>query len=136
VLLCGGGAAGLYYVSKNDNTKKPTASSGSKATAGPSANGSAAGPSAGPSAKGSAGATNNAGDAKDAQVGDCLINDGTSDKPVLRKTTCAAGTFEILKRFESTSDVKKCDTVPGYTHNYFYKTKNETFSFVLCMKLR
>ena len=42
----------------------------------------------------------------------------------------------MLKRFDSTSDVKKCANVQGYTHNYFYKTKNETFSFVLCMKLR
>jgi hypothetical protein len=132
VLLCGGGAGA--YSSVSHNNKDTTAGSG--ATDKPTNSGNTAGPSAGPSAAGSAAATNNAGDAKDAQVGDCLINDGTSDKPVLRKTTCAAGTFEILKRFDSTSDVKKCENVPGYTHNYFYKTKNDTFSFVLCMKLR
>jgi hypothetical protein len=134
VLLCGGGAAGVYYFTTS-NDKKTTTGGTTGPTAGPT--GGAATPTATPKTTASAGTSaGGSGDARTAKAGDCLINEGTSDDPSLKKATCAAGTFEILKRFDGTSDVKKCEGVPNYTHNYYYKTTNETSSFVLCMKIR
>ncbi|MEU0554016.1 hypothetical protein [Dactylosporangium maewongense] len=134
LLLCGGGAAGIWYVLKNDKTGPATTS---PTTAAPKPSGSGkASTSAAPSGGASSPGGVQAGDAKTVKVGECLTNTGTATAPVMQKTTCAAGTFEVLKRIEGTSDKEKCNGVTGYTHNYFFKATPETFSFVLCMKLR
>jgi hypothetical protein len=139
VLLCGGGAAGIWYVvqgnNKTDITADPTTGPGTSTSndAAPSATPSR---NSNPSTDPSSATADGLGDAPTAKAGDCLLNKGTTTKPLLVRTACATGTFEVLRRFDDTFDVKVCDTVNGYTHNYFYKDKDEVRKFVLCMKLR
>ncbi|WP_327007270.1 hypothetical protein OHA72_08410 [Dactylosporangium sp. NBC_01737] len=130
LLLCGGGAAGIWYVLKDNKTTPTTTSPTPKASTSTKSSSSAA-PSGAASSAGV-----QPGDAKTVKVGECLTNQGTADVPRMVKTACAPTTFEVLKRFEGTSDKEKCNSVTGYTHNYFYKATPESFSFVLCMKLR
>src|SRR6266545_840399 len=135
VLLCGGGAVTVYLVTQksgnpaaNPSTSAAT-STGATPTTGPSSE-----PTTEPTtAPTTAGNTNGA---LDAHKGDCLVNDGTGDKPKMRKVERGPNTFEVLKRIEGTSDVNKCNGTPGYTHNYFYKSTIDSLSFVLCMKQR
>src|SRR5262249_23573455 len=69
-----------------------------------------------------------------AHKGDCLINQGTNDKPKMVKVACRPGAYQVLKRIDGTSDVSKCDGTPGYQYNYYYKNTIDRLSFVLCMK--
>jgi len=129
VLLAAGAGTGIYFYlssqKKSSTAGSPNPSAGTgKSTKGPSSAPGSAGPSGGP------------GDAATAKEGDCLVNNGTSDKPNLRKSaSCAKDTFKVLKRIDGTFDTDKCKGVPGYSHNYFFKTKSPENSFVLCMKL-
>jgi len=134
VLVCGGGATGVYLLSKNG--KKNT---GSGATTGPTAAATATattGPSPTPAATTNSPTPDDTNGARDAKAGDCLKNEGTNDAPKMRKVPCAAGTYEVLKRFDGTADTKKCDGVPGYQYNYYYDSTVNSFDFVLCMKQR
>ncbi|MET7418043.1 hypothetical protein [Dactylosporangium sp. NPDC005555] len=135
LLLCGGGAAGIWYVLKDNKSTPTTTSPTTKASTSAKPSTSAA-PSTAPSGGASSPAGVSPGDAKNVKVGECLTNIGSATAPVMQKTACGAGTFEVLKKYEGTSDKEKCNGVTGYTHNYFYKATPETFSFVLCMKLR
>jgi hypothetical protein len=129
VLLCGGGITALYLIGRDAADDVPVA--GRSAT--PTAKSTTTAPSPTPSPTPTRDTANGA---LSAQAGDCLINDGTEATPRMKKVECAAGTFEVVKRIEGTSDVNKCTGVPGYTHNYYYKTTADTSSFVLCLKER
>ncbi|HLL66539.1 MAG TPA: hypothetical protein VK453_12440 [Micromonosporaceae bacterium] len=67
--------------------------------------------------------------------GNCVINNGSEAAASLQEVGCAPGTFQVVKRINGTSDVKRCEGVPGYTHNFFYNTGSAESTFVLCMKL-
>jgi hypothetical protein len=126
VLLCGGGAAGIYFVSKsgkNSPSASGTRTPGSNKTNGPTS-GPTGEPSGGPDANG----------ALDAQQGDCLVNKGSNDNPKMEKVSCAPETYQVLKRIDGTSDVDKCKGTPDYKYNYYFKSTDESQSFVLCMK--
>jgi hypothetical protein len=135
VLLCGGGAAGAYFVLKDDTKTE----AGTDPTTGPSPSGSTTGrPS--PSATSrqpttAAPTTPSGGDVRTLKAGDCFINQGTDAAPKIVKVACAAGTFNVLKRIDGTSDKTKCTGTKDYTHDYYYKTSSEATSFVLCLKI-
>jgi hypothetical protein len=72
-----------------------------------------------------------------AETGDCLKNQGNTDKPAMIVVACAPGTFEVLQRLEGTMDVAKCQDVPDSGFHYFYDSNQpDTFDFVLCMRKR
>ena len=119
ILLCGGAGIAIYTATRDKPTANPAVTGGATQSAVPTG-GSKVAPN----------------DAVTAKIGDCLANEGSPQAPRLRKVTCAAGTFEVLTRIEGTSDIGRCSAVPGYTHNYFYKTATEKTSFVLCMRQR
>jgi hypothetical protein len=70
------------------------------------------------------------------QVGECLTNVGTDTAPKMQKAQCAAGAYEVLKRIPGTTDKNKCEGTAGYSHNYFFDSKDNAQDFVLCLKLR
>jgi hypothetical protein len=121
VLLCGGAGIAFYVATRGNHS---AAGSGTGGQDQPSGTASSAIPSGVPN------------DAITAKVGDCMANQGSNEAPRLRRVPCGPGVFEVLQRIEATSDVKRCDGVAGYTHNYFYKTSSEDTSFVLCMRQR
>jgi hypothetical protein len=126
VLLCAGGATGLWYVTRdNSNTANP--SNTTPPTGDPSANPSG---SASSSANPSPSVGN---DAVTAAVNECFVNQGTEDKPSLKRQKCAAGTYQVLKRIEDTTDTTQCEGTKDYTHHYYYQQGPK--KFVLCMKI-
>jgi hypothetical protein len=134
VLLCGGGAVGVYLVSQsgkgNNNTathSTPTANSTGRATSGPTT---------GPTAQTTTGAPTDDNGALAARKGDCLVNNGTDQQPKMTKVSCGPGTYEVLKRIDGTADTTKCQGTPGYQFNYYYDNTIDALDFVLCMKKR
>jgi hypothetical protein len=136
VLVCGGGAAGVYFLTKNSKsnaTAGPSASATPSASASPSAGASS--PSTEPSA--SASETARSQDTKTAAVGDCLVNRGTNQAPDMHKVTCAPGSYEVLKRLEGTVEYSKCVGTPNYTDYYYYDDSlDNSKDFVLCLHRR
>jgi hypothetical protein len=127
LVVCGGLGVGGYYVLKNRDT--PT---GQPTTP---ASGDANTPKPGSSTGGAGSST----DARYANKGQCLVNKGSKEKPVMQITKCAAGTFEVLARFDGTKDYAgKCGggKVPGYQFYYFFDSEVDTLDFVLCLKKR
>lgn len=113
LFVCGGAALGLYLIGGSGGTasvQSPTAGG----SGGP-ASGSAVNPAA-------------------IVTGECVTNDGTEDVPKLRLASCGVGVFLVVGRFDGTDDVHRCDSVPGATHNFFYRTDPANLSFVLCLK--
>jgi hypothetical protein len=97
------------------------------------------GPSGGPSTSASAPAPNTSAanaDAKVAKAGDCLVNRGTPESPDMQKVTCAANTYQVLKRIDGTADRTKCEGTPGLTDWYFFDHSDNKQDFVLCLKKR
>src|SRR6266568_4723860 len=93
LVLCGGGVAALYLIGAKDH---PRAASGPGAPASRAAT----------SASASASTT----DPNSILKGQCVVNDGSADAPVLRVVGCGPNTFEVLARFDGTTDNAKCDT--------------------------
>jgi hypothetical protein len=134
VLLCGGGAAAIYLVAKDSG--KVTATG----TPTPNTSGTAkqptSGPSQGPTGEPTSAPTTDSGGsgALNVRQGDCLVNEGTADKPKLRKSACGPNTYQVLKRLNGTADYNKCAGTQGYTDYYFYDSTVDALDFVLCMK--
>jgi hypothetical protein len=135
MFVCGGGALGLYLIGGRSGTAAamPAAATG-PATPSGSARPATGQPSSGKAA--SASPTPSSSPLNPAAIvkGECVANDGTEDIPKLRLTPCAPGSFLVVGRFDGTDDVHQCDTVPGATHNFFYRTDPANLSFVLCLK--
>ncbi|MFV2017451.1 LppU/SCO3897 family protein [Micromonospora sp. LOL_023] len=151
VLLCGGGAVGIYLI----NRAEPQ--NGGEGLAVPTTDPQvdpAVVPSAGtdptpepvqdddPTPAPTPTASN---DARFVTVGQCVRNeaDGEEDDatPVLAITECDAGAYEVLARFdgvtEGEEDAKtKCADVTGYTNWYFFNSQLDALDFVLCLKQR
>ena len=71
--------------------------------------------------------------------GDCVINEGTDDRPKMRVNACTSGTYEVLKRIDGKTTGEKdaeakCAKVQGYTKWYFYDSDLDDLDFVLCLK--
>ncbi len=118
LVLCGGGSAALYLLGTADRQPAAAASIPPSPRGRPS---NAAPPS--PSF-----------DPGSIIKGNCVVNQGTDEVPVIRAATCGPGTFQVLVRIDSTSDTTKCREVPGTTHHYFYSTTPATLDFVLCLR--
>jgi hypothetical protein len=113
VVLCGGGVGTLYLIGLKD---RPPAVAGGVTN-------------------GSPGASTNPGvDTNSIVKGQCVVNDGSKEAPVLRVVTCAPGTFKVLDRIDGTIDTNKCKQVPGANFHYFYDTLPNSLDFVLCLK--
>jgi hypothetical protein len=122
LVVCGGGALALYLINGHHGSTAAVLRPAPTGTA-PSAGGKTS-----PSPTGSP--LNPAAVVK----GECVLNDGTQDQPLLRLAACAPGVFLVVGRFDGTDDVHRCDAVPGATHNFFYRTDPASLSFVLCLK--
>ena len=74
--------------------------------------------------------------ARFAKAGDCLVNDGSEDAPVLRLVSCGPHTYVVLARVEGVTDADKaCAGVVGYEYNYSYESPLDAgLDFVLCLK--
>jgi hypothetical protein len=121
LVLCGGGVAALYLIGAKDRT--PTASGTGSAPASTPTKAASPSASASPSF-----------DPNSIIKGQCVVNEGTQDAPVLRPAACGPGTFQVLARFDGTIDKNKCKSVPGSNYHYFYDTSPDTLDFVLCLK--
>jgi hypothetical protein len=120
LFVCGGAALGLYLIGGSGGT--------ASAQSAVSESGSARAPLGIPSA------TVSPVNPAAIVTGECVANDGTADIPELRLASCGPGVFLVVGRFDGTDDVHRCDSVPGATHNFFYRTDPANLSFVLCLK--
>ena len=132
LLVIGGTGAAVYLLGRDKNSDVTTGPS-----TGPSAGVSSPAVSTPPSsAASSRGATGPNSDTRNAKAGDCLVNRGTESVLDMRKVTCAANTYQVLKRIDGTADKAKCDGTAGLTDWYFYDNADNRFDFVLCLKKR
>jgi hypothetical protein len=140
VLLGGGAVLTGVYLASNKHADARMVQSGPSAptiTAGPSAAAGAPAPTVPGTRAPTSGAGDNGGnDALTAQVGDCLVNQGSNEAPTMREVTCAADTYEVLERIPLTTDKSRCNGVPGYTHNFFFDSSVDADDLVLCLKYR
>jgi hypothetical protein len=120
LVLCGGGVTALYLIGAKDRPSTAT---------GPAAPTMRAAASASPSSSPSY-------DPSLLARGQCVVNDGTDSAPVLRVVGCGPDTFEVLARFDGTTDQNKCKSIPDSNYHYFYDTSPDTLDFVLCLKKR
>jgi hypothetical protein len=74
--------------------------------------------------------------ARFSQPGDCVTNRGTEADPEMVLAPCAPGVLQVLQRFDATSDVTVCGSVPDYRFHYFYDSELAGLDFVLCMRKR
>ncbi len=116
LLAIGGAAAAAVFLTRDDD----------KAAPGPE---NSTPPSASPSSSANA-------DAKVAAQGDCLVNKSSQKEPDMQKVTCAADTYQVLKRIDGTSDPESCKGTAGLSDWYFYDDAVDTKDFVLCLKKR
>jgi len=121
VLICVGLGTTAWLLNARNNTPNPVASPSDAAT------------NAGPAPVGSEDARFNV------KQGDCVVNDGTDEKPEMRVNACTSGTYEVLKRIDGKTTGEKdaeskCAKVPGYTKWYFYDSPLDDLDFVLCLK--
>jgi hypothetical protein len=132
VLVVGGAAAAIVKLGgSDDDGKTPVGQSTSEPATDPSA-----GESEAPSASQSPGLGAST-DARFVKAGQCVVNQGTNQKPVLKIVDCGAKTFEVLARFDGTIDYEtKCKTVEGYQFHYFFDSELNPLDFVLCLKQR
>ncbi|HZN17374.1 MAG TPA: hypothetical protein VFB84_04170 [Micromonosporaceae bacterium] len=130
VLLLGGGGLGGYLIYRATDD---TTGSGSGASPGPSkvpATATSQAP-ASPTAPAASG------DSRFVTKGQCVVNDGTSDKPAMRVVPCGPNTYEVLARFDGTvKHQEKCPGVAGYEYHYYYDSELDVLDFVLCLKKR
>lgn len=145
VLLLGAGVAYLFSRGDGDKTASSATNSGAGAASEtPGAPSQAeqsdepvepgqeirAGQSATPAPEASA-------EARFAVKGQCLVNDGTDENPRMRIVTCAAGTYEVLARFDGTTDFKReCAKVKDYQFHYYFDAELEELDYVLCLRRR
>ena len=122
LIIIGLGTTGWLLKERNEQRADPVASATSTApTVG------------GPAPRGSEDARFNV------KAGDCVVNDGTPEKPEMRATPCTTGTYDVLQRIKGRTTGEKdaeskCAKVRGYTKWYFYDSPLDELDFVLCLK--
>lgn len=74
--------------------------------------------------------------ARFAKAGDCLVNDGRPEAPILRLVSCGPSAYVVLARVEGVTDADKaCAAVVDYQYNYSYESPlDDSLDFVLCLK--
>ncbi|NEB18965.1 hypothetical protein G3I46_21050 [Streptomyces coelicoflavus] len=74
-------------------------------------------------------------DAETTAVGDCMHNEGTQVSPDLKTVDCSSSDaeFEVVEKFDNTSDDSKCEAVKEATISY-YQTGSSSHKVVLCLK--
>ncbi len=74
-------------------------------------------------------------DAETTAVGDCMHNEGTQISPDLKTVDCSSSDaeFEVVEKFDNTSDDSKCKAVKEATISY-YQTGSSSHQVVLCLK--
>ena len=132
VLVAAGAVATTVYLISGDDRSLATP------VPAPTAGGGGGAPTAGPPAS-----PDNLGLAAGfAQVGDCLVNDGTDDSPQMRITLCDAEEesviYRVLARFDETvaddnGARRVCGSTDGYRFHYYFISEGGDGSFVLCM---
>jgi hypothetical protein len=90
---------------------------------------------------GTSGTTEGTDDARFVTKGECVVNEGTSDQPDMRRSVCTSGTFDVLKVIKGPTTGEKdaeskCAGVPGYTNWFFYDSDLDELDVVLCLKKR
>lgn len=80
-------------------------------------------------------------DARFVAKGQCVRNEGTTERPEMKILPCATGTYEVLKRVDgrTTGEAdaeQKCAKVEKYTKWYFYDSELDSLDFVLCLRER
>ena len=147
VLLCGGGAAGIYLVTRSEAQNAgeglavPTTDPQLDSSVAPSAG---TDPTPEPTRSDDpAPSPTPTSDARFVSVGQCVRNEAEDDDatPVLTITGCDAGAYEVLARFDEVTDGEndaktKCADVTGYTNWYFFNSQLDALDFVLCLKQR
>ena len=78
-------------------------------------------------------------DARFVATGQCVRNEGTAEKPEMKISACANGTFKVLKRVDGRTTGEadaesKCAKVADYTKWYFYDSELDSLDFVLCLR--
>ncbi|WP_415947692.1 hypothetical protein [Streptomyces sp. KLOTTS4A1] len=75
-------------------------------------------------------------DAETTAVGDCMKNEGTQIRPDLKTVDCSSSDaeFEVVEKFDNTSDDSKCEAVEEATISY-YQTGDSSHEVVLCLKV-
>ncbi|MFD7131026.1 hypothetical protein [Streptomyces sp. NPDC059894] len=73
-------------------------------------------------------------DAETTSVGSCMHNDGTETSPDLNEVDCSSSEaeFEVVEKFDDTSDDTKCETVQEATISYYQVGSGH--NVVLCLK--
>ncbi|HKT02520.1 MAG TPA: hypothetical protein VJT31_23575 [Rugosimonospora sp.] len=126
VLLCGGGLTALYLIGRNSG--KPAAQGTTPPSTAPTGTTPTQADSPPPD-------TTAPGDPiTGVKVGQCVVNNGSDTNADLQIVTCAKNTFKVLARFNGTTDKKKCNSVPQFTHYFTYTTTPTTDDFLLCLK--
>ncbi|MFF5156123.1 hypothetical protein ACFY3N_07685 [Streptomyces sp. NPDC000348] len=74
-------------------------------------------------------------DAETTSVGSCMHNEGTQISPDLKTVDCSSGDaqYEVVEKFDNTSDDSKCEAVKEATISY-YQTGDSSHNVVLCLK--
>ncbi|MFI6033973.1 hypothetical protein ACIBBD_07355 [Streptomyces sp. NPDC051315] len=73
-------------------------------------------------------------DAETTSVGSCMHNDGTETSPDLNEVDCSSSDaqFEVVEKFDDTSDDTKCEAVKEATISYYQVGSGH--NVVLCLK--
>ncbi|MEV7194955.1 hypothetical protein AB0N81_24575 [Streptomyces sp. NPDC093510] len=73
-------------------------------------------------------------DAETISVGSCMHNEGTQISPDLKEVDCSSSDseFEVVEKFDGTSDSSKCETVKTSEIAYYQQGKGH--DVVLCLK--
>jgi hypothetical protein len=133
LLVVGGLGVGSYFLLKDDGGTTSSQGNAPATTDTPA-------PTPSASASGNSGESGGSStDARFAAKGQCLVNTGTNQKPVMQITKCGAGTYEVLARFDGTKDYAgRCGggKVPGYQYFYFFDGELDSSDFVLCLRKR
>jgi hypothetical protein len=106
IVLCGGGVAALYLIGNRGGGQH----SGSGASSSPSL------------------------DPNTIAISQCIVNEGTEDKPKLRVVACGPNAYQVIGKIPNTYDKDRCKEIPGATQAFFYKALDPAQSFVLCLK--
>jgi hypothetical protein len=119
LIVAGLGTTGWLFKMQHDKAAKPTPSASVVATGSNSTQGSDS--------------------ARFTVAGQCVVNQGTSAHPDMRKSVCTTGTYDVLKVIKgpTTGEAdaqKKCATVQGYTNWFFYNSDLDELDVVLCLK--
>lgn len=72
-------------------------------------------------------------DVMTAKVGECFVDQGTANDPDMRRVNCQSGSLVVLRRYDGTSDMARCDRVAGTTNRFFFSSTGSQ-GFVLCMR--